>query len=382
MAHCMDSQHLSCREYLLIKSSSITWAILQERITTTPYGTENKPQKFTYSIFLNTVQSCFAALSGLAYLYTSTSHPHKPGRPAPIFPTAKILFPLLLVSITSSLASPFGYASLKHVDYVTFILAKSSKLLPVMFLHLTIFRKSFPLYKYAVVAMVTLGVAVFTLHHPSTASKAAKHGSKSAGEKNLYWGLFLLGVNLIMDGLTNSTQDWIFTKFKPYSGPQMMCAQNIMATALTVTYLFVAPYIGPTAVGQYIGMDAGSELTSAIAFIKQNPAVFWDIIGFAICGAIGQVFIYHTLSIFSSMILVTVTVTRKMLTMIVSVFAFGHSLSGMQWGGVGLVFAGIGGEAFMNKREKDEKAKKARARILSLAGQERARRLSTEKKET
>jgi hypothetical protein len=46
------------------------------------------------------------------------------------------------------------------------------------------------------------------------------------------------------------------------------------------------------------------------------------------------------------------------------------------------VFAGIGGEAFMNKREKDEKAKKARARILSLAGQERARRLSTEKKET
>jgi UDP-galactose transporter B1 len=286
-----------------------------------------------------------------------------------------------LVSITSSLASPFGYASLKHVDYVTFILAKSSKLLPVMFLHLTIFRKSFPLYKYAVVAMVTLGVAVFTLHHPSTASKAAKHSSKTAGEKNLYWGLFLLGVNLIMDGLTNSTQDYIFGKFKPYSGPQMMCAQNIMATALTVSYLVVAPYIGPTAFGQYIGMDAGSELSAAISFIKQNPAVGWDVLGFAACGAVGQVFIYHTLSVFSSMLLVTVTVTRKMLTMILSVVWFGHRLSGMQWGGVGLVFAGVGGEAIMNRLEKQEKARKAKARVLSEAGQDRARSLSGEKKE-
>jgi UDP-galactose transporter B1 len=340
----------------------------------TTYGTASSPQKFTYSIFLNTVQSSFAALSGLLYLYTSTSHPHKPGRPAPIFPTTKIFFPLLLVSITSSLASPFGYASLKHVDYVTFILAKSSKLLPVMFLHLTIFRKSFPLYKYAVVAMVTLGVAVFTLHHPSTASKAAKHGSKTAGEKNLYWGLFLLGVNLIMDGLTNSTQDYIFGKFKPYSGPQMMCAQNIMATALTISYLFVAPYIGPTAFGQYIGMDAGSELTSAISFIKENPAVGWDVVGFAVCGAVGQVFIYHTLSVFSSMLLVTVTVTRKMLTMILSVVWFGHRLSGMQWGGVGLVFSGVAGEAIMNRREKQEKARKAKARVLSETGQERAKK--------
>lgn len=229
-----------------------------------------------------------------------------------------------------------------------------------------------------VVALVTLGVAVFTIHHPSTASKAAKHSSKSGEEKNLSWGLFLLGVNLLFDGLTNSTQDHIFSTFRPYSGPQMMCAQNIMSTALTVSYLIFAPFIGPTTIGQYIGMGDGSELSAAISFIKAYPRVGWDVLGFAICGAIGQVFIFHTLSVFSSLLLVTVTVTRKMLTMILSVIWFGHRITGMQWLGVGLVFGGIGGEAVMNRIEKKEKDRKAKARALSEAGQDRARRLSQE----
>lgn len=62
-----------------------------------------------------------------------------------------------------------------------------------------------------------------------------------------------------------------------------------------------------------------------------------------------------TLSIFGSLLLVTVTVTRKMLTMIISVLWFGHSLTGMQWLGVGLVFGGIGIEAELSKREKKAK---------------------------
>ena len=67
-----------------------------------------------------------------------------------------------------------------------------------------------------------------------------------------------------------------------------------------------------------------------------------------------------TLSTFGSLLLVTVTVTRKMLTMIISVVWFGHSLTSMQWLGVGLVFGGIGFEAELNKREKESKEKAKR----------------------
>ncbi|KAI0971637.1 solute carrier family 35 member B1 [Xylaria arbuscula] len=345
-----------------IYGSFLTWAYLQEKLTTTPHGPAGATEVFKYPVFLNTIQSLFAAATGALYLWFSTPS----GSPVPpIIPSSRILMPLLLVAVTSSLASPFGYASLAHLDYITFLLAKSCKLLPVMFLHITVFRKRYPLYKYMVVAAVTAGVAVFTLH---SGKKSKGHGSSSAAaaatERNSAWGLLLLGINLLFDGLTNSTQDYIFTAFQPYSGPQMMCANNLMSMAVMVTYLVLSPWLVHTGIGEYLGMDiAGSagELEDALAFMARHPSVWSDILGFAAFGAIGQVFIFYTLSTFSSVLLVTVTVTRKMFTMMLSVVAFGHRLTRMQILGVGLVFGGIGAEAAIARREKiaKEAAKKA-----------------------
>ncbi|KAL8729706.1 MAG: hypothetical protein Q9166_004534 [cf. Caloplaca sp. 2 TL-2023] len=338
-----------------IYASFLSWAVLQERIFTTPYGPSTSPSKFEYSIFLNTIQSNFAALSGYIYLLTSTRS--STNTPA-VFPSARILMPLILVAITSSLASPFGYSSLAHIDYITYILAKSCKLLPVMFLHLTIFRKRYPLYKYLVVFLVTAGVAVFTLHHPSSKKK-----SSSSTKENSLWGLTLLAINLLFDGLTNSTQDHIFSSFRPYSGPQMMVAQNLLSTLLTALYLLLSPLLAThTPIFSLLNIPATStnELSSALTFIRTHPSVGKDIFLFSVCGAVGQIFIYYTLAHFSSLLLVTVTVTRKMLTMMLSVLWFGHRLSGMQWVGVGLVFGGVGAEGWIQRREKaaKERAKK------------------------
>ncbi|KAI0527784.1 solute carrier family 35 member B1 [Xylaria bambusicola] len=345
-----------------IYGSFLTWAYLQEKLTTTPHGAPGQTEVFKYPVFLNTIQSLFAAATGAVYLYFSTP---KGASVPPIIPSSRILPPLLLVALTSSLASPFGYASLSHIDYITFLLAKSCKLLPVMFLHITVFRKRYPLYKYMVVAAVTAGVAVFTLH---SGKKGKSHGSGSSKEeKNSAWGLLLLGINLLFDGLTNSTQDYIFTSFQPYTGPQMMCANNLMSMLVMVAYLVLSPWLVHTGVGEWLGMDiAGSagELEDALAFMARHPGVWSDILGFAACGAVGQVFIFYTLSTFSSVLLVTVTVTRKMFTMILSVVAFGHRLTRMQVLGVGLVFGGIGAEAAIARREKlakEEARKKAKA---------------------
>ncbi|KAF5134375.1 UDP-galactose transporter 1 [Metarhizium anisopliae] len=342
-----------------IYASFLTWAYLQEKLTTTPHGSAAAPERWHFPVFLNTIQSLFAATVGSIYLLFSTP---KGSSIPPIIPSRRILGPLALVAITSSLASPFGYASLAHIDYITFLLAKSCKLLPVMFLHITIFRKRYPLYKYLVVAAVTAGVAVFTLH----SGKKSKKSTKSE-EANVVWGLLLLSINLLFDGLTNSTQDYIFQTFRPYSGPQMMCANNMMSTLVTGLYLLASPYLVATGIGEWLGMDvAGSagELPAALDFMRRYPAVWKDVLGFAACGAIGQVFIFYTLSTFSSVLLVTVTVTRKMFTMILSVVAFGHRLTHMQWLGVGLVFGGIGVEAGIARQEKmaKEAAKKTIAK--------------------
>ncbi|KAJ5551596.1 hypothetical protein N7535_000459 [Penicillium sp. DV-2018c] len=346
-----------------IYAAFLSWGVLQEAITTTSYPVRpatvaepNPPtERFTYSLVLNTIQSSFAAITGFTYLLFS-----KPkGQKLPsIFPTRRIIFPLLLVAISSSLASPFGYASLQHIDYLTFILAKSCKLLPVMVLHLTIFRKRYPLYKYGVVLMVTLGVATFSLHHPGTSKKVAAKQTGSSG-----WGIFLLSINLLLDGLTNTTQDHVFSSPKLYTrftGPQMMVAQNVLSTILTSAYLLAMPHLSQSGVLHNflplpIPPSTETELYGAVSFLSRHPEALKHVLGFAACGAVGQLFIFYTLSRFSSLLLVTVTVTRKMLTMLLSVFWFGHSLSGGQWLGIGLVFGGVGAEAVVQRSEKKAK---------------------------
>ncbi|KAN0068764.1 UAA transporter [Elaphomyces granulatus] len=347
-----------------IYASFLSWAVLQESITTTSYpirpptAMEPDPpiERFTFSIVLNTIQSCFAAITGSLYLYFSTPK----GQKVPsIFPNSRILFPLILVSISSSLASPFGYASLAHIDYLTFILAKSCKLLPVMFLHLTIFQKRYPLYKYCVVLLVTIGVATFTVHHPGTSKKMA--ASTNSG-RSLY-GLLLLFINLLLDGLTNTTQDHLFSSpnlYSRYTGPQMMVAQNFLSTVLTVTYLLLMPYVSSNSallsiLPLPVAPSTGTELSSALSFLSRHPQALKDVLAFCACGAVGQVFIFYTLSRFSSLLLVTVTVTRKMLTMLLSVFWFGHSLSQGQWLGVLLVFGGVAAEGVVQRQEKKAK---------------------------
>lgn len=198
------------------------------------------------------------------------------------------------MAVCQALAAPIGYAALAHVNYITYTLAKSCKLLPVMFLHITLFRKKYPLYKYLVVAAVTAGVAIFTLH--SGKKKASAHASSSESAQTA-WGMLLLGINLLFDGLTNSTQDWIVSEFRPYRGPQMMCANNMMSSALSGLYLVLSPWLVRTRLGAWFGMaealggDGAGELYAALGFLARRPGVWWDVLGFAACGAVGQVFI-------------------------------------------------------------------------------------------
>lgn len=341
--------------------------MLQEAITTTEYpvyseteqGVQVGTERWTFSIVLNTIQSVLAAITGFIYLVSSTWGQKTP----PIFPTKRILFPLIMVSISSSLASPFGYASLAHIDYLTFVLAKSCKLLPVMFLHLTVLRKRYPLSKYAVILLVTVGVATFTLHHPSTSKKRGDSSDNSS-----LFGLLLLTINLFLDGLTNTTQDHVFSSPKIYgrfSGPQMMIAQNALSTLFTSIYLVAIPHLSTSILPLLplpVPPSQTSELSSALSFLSRHPEATKDVLAFAACGAIGQLFIYHTLAHFSSLLLVTVTVTRKMLTMLLSVVWFGHKLQGGQWMGVGLVFGGVGIEGLIQRQEK---AKKEAAKLSS-----------------
>jgi UDP-galactose transporter B1 len=57
--------------------------------------------------------------------------------------------------------------------------------------------------------------------------------------------------------------------------------------------------------------------------------------------AAGQVFIFLTITWYTPVITTTITTTRKFVTILLSVWAFGHSFSLTQWTAVALVFTGL-----------------------------------------
>jgi UDP-galactose transporter B1 len=311
---------------------------------------------------LNTVQSGFSATAALIYLLLkkkssqsilqviglTNSTPSKPDKPSKqsnpkITPKDQnrlaLLGRCLQCAVLNSLGSPFGYASLKHIDYPTMILGKSCKLVPVMIMNIILYRRKFALHKYIVVGMVTVGISLFMLF--------ADHGSKASRgpQQSSLFGLSLLLINLLIDGATNSTQDEIFSRFT-ITGSQLMFIMNALATIITLAVL-QAPI--PATVSSFFGASnsSGNEFKVAIEFIKSYPKVLQDILLFSSAGAIGQLFIFETLSHFGSLTLVTITVTRKLFTMLLSVFTFNHKLSFGQWGGIAIVFLAIGLEAYI-----------------------------------
>lgn len=320
-------------------------------------------------MIINTIQSCLAMFVGYIYMSYKSKASKSTSSISLFFSNTQLLKEIGLVAVSQSLASPFGYASLAYVNYLTLLLAKSCKLVPVMLIHLTVYRRKFPLYKYAVVFAITCGVFMFTYYKQSSPSLAKK--AAVAVTSSSWTGLGLLGINLLLDGVTNSTQDHIFQKHKQMTGPHMMFGLNGIATILTASYLVLSAvllqYLDlqmlPSSVSNILSNYLLSpQLPATVSFVSRNgPRVLLDTVLFGLCGALGQVFIFHTLEKYGSLILVTVTVTRKMMSMLLSVVWFGHSLSKGQWVGVAAVFGGIGAEAAYKYKQQIDKQKKKSA---------------------
>ncbi|KAF8945633.1 UDP-galactose transporter [Haplosporangium gracile] len=305
-----------------IYSCFLTWGYFQEKVSTTPYGLESV--RFNYFIFLNMLQAVAASATAFFYLKLQ-------GTPLKM-PSRMLLGKYFQVAFFNASASPFSYAALRHIDYPTMILTKSCKLVPVMLMNILLYRRRFPTYKYVCVALITCGVAGFMLLAPFDEHKQETVNSS-------LFGMFLVVINLTIDGVTNSTQDQIFQTFK-ITGQEMMCFMNLFMSGFMAIWL-LNPF--------------NSELGQALSFCQSHPAVIKDITLFCICGALGQCFIFYTLEQFGSLSLVTITVTRKLLTILLSIFAYGHILNISQWLMIGVVFSGIGLEAYVKRTEKLEK---------------------------
>jgi len=347
----------------------LVWGVAQERLSV-PFTDGGKTEKWNFALVMGALQSILSALSALIYI----SIRRKPGQSLTdalgVNPTttigtngsangglhhepeksAKSIRRRLLTSyfqcaLLGTFAAPFGFASLAHISYPAMVLGKSCKLIPVLIMNVLIYRRKFALHKYFVVALVTAGITMFMALGNQKSSKSKKD-TVSAGTASSIIGLVYLLINLAMDGLLNSTQDEIFVRYK-VTGQQMMFFMNLCSAVLnTVLAALPLPYIPVL----HPSHGRSSDLFDALQFLQAHPKAVSALFQFAITGALGQLFIFETLQHFGSLTLVTITLTRKLFTMLLSVVLYNHKLTVGQYAGAATVFGGISIEALIKRR--------------------------------
>ena len=122
-----------------------------------------------------------------------------------------------------------------------------------------------------------------------------------------------------------------------------MLGMNIWGTIYNLIYMFGWPHA--------IGFEA-------VQFCKQHPEAAWDIFLYCLCGAVGQNFIFLTISRFGSLANTTITTTRKFVSIVVSSVLSGNPLSTKQWGCVFMVFSGLSYQIYLKWRKLQRLQKK------------------------
>ena len=196
-------------------------------------------------------------------------------------------------------------------------LAKSGKMAPVMAGSLLLGGAKYDLREYLQVAAIIGGTAIVSLGK-----------KKGAGADSSQMGVVFIVLSLVLDGVTAGFQKKLKTetakvgvKPKPYD---FMFYTNLF---MMLTAVVIAGALG--------------EVQTGMAFCTANPEILSKIIKFAVCSAVGQSFIFYTIANFDPLILSTVTTTRKIFSVLLSIFLKGHSLSMVGWSGIGLACSGI-----------------------------------------
>lgn len=306
----------------------------------------NEHLKWTFPFALNFL------MAGASVLIAQLAEIIWPGKPSKESTKPQAPFTAFWkASLSNTIASPIGYTSLKYISFPLMVLTKSSKPVPVILIGAIAYGRKYSWYKYVSVGMICLGIALFSSAKKGSSSQSTTIGSNSMmPSQELVIGLVLVLINLSLDGYTNNEQDAIFISYESTSLRLMKCVNlwQVIYLSVLLTCLF----------GVY---GNNSEPILAYHAFSHSSLLRWDIFEFCLYAGAGQVLIFQIMKDFGSLAWVTISVTRKLFTIMVSVFAFNHHVNNWQWGGVVSVFIGMTLDVVMakaDKKKKDEKAKK------------------------
>jgi UDP-galactose transporter B1 len=285
-----------------IYSAFLYYGSLQEDV----FRYEKNGETFTQAWFLQVLESLANVVVGYIGMRVTGA---TPGIPLKMFAVSGAS------QVTSKACTSLSLAN--GLSFPVATLAKSGKMAPVMLGSLFLGGASYSIREYVQVASIIGGTAIVSMGK-----------KKSSASSTSFWGVIYIGLSLLFDGITAGFQKRlqrdtasVGVKPKPYD---FMYWTNLFM-AITA-FLFAIPL---------------GELTSGVQFCLHHPEILSKILQFSACSAIGQSFIFYTLAHFDPLVLSTVTTTRKIFSVLLSIFFKGNSLSMFGWSGISLACLGI-----------------------------------------
>lgn len=190
--------------------------------------------------------------------------------------------------------------------------------------------KRYPLRKYVNVVMIVLGVAMFM------SGKDKKRGDKeeeqaeggnellrrvlTSSSPSQLIGILLLFVSLCFDGGTGAYED------------KLMSVHSVQPFDLMYNI-----QLGKTILAG-IGLLVLNQLH---IFLQMVQDMGFLLVALGLSGAIGQVFIFITISKFGALTTSIIGLARKVTTLVASIYFYGHSLNSVQFSGLVLSVAAM-----------------------------------------
>ena len=262
-------------------------------------------ERFTDSQFLVFINRVLAlVVAGLYLLMT-----HQPQQKAPFYKYS-------YSSISNTLSSWCQYEALKFVSFPTQVLAKASKVIPVMIMGKIVSRRTYPWHEYFTAALLSVGVGLFLLAADPSAEK--EHTTKTT-----FAGVVILLGYMMFDSFSSNWQSEVFSTYK-VSSMQMMFGVNTFSCIFTVgSLLFRGVFF------------------SCITFLFMHTEFAVHAALLSVCSAVGQLFIFNTIRMFGPIVFTLIMVTRQAMSIFLSCIFYHHVLTVQALFGVMVVFVAL-----------------------------------------
>ncbi|VFQ63141.1 unnamed protein product [Cuscuta campestris] len=203
-----------------IWSAYIYQGVLQETVSTKQFGPDKK--RFEHLAFLNLAQNVVCLIWSFLMIQI-WSNGGSGGAPWWSYWSA---------GITNTIGPAMGIEALKYISYPAQVLAKSSKMIPVMLMGTLVYGIRYTIPEYVCTLLVAGGVSTFAL------SKTSSKTISKLAHPNAPLGYGLCFLNLAFDGFTNATQDSIALRYPKTSAWDIMLGMNLWGTIYNMVFMF------------------------------------------------------------------------------------------------------------------------------------------------